>query len=1161
MEKVEPSVLALSLLGTPKLLRDGKVVSGFITRKAEALFYYLAITERPHTRAALATLLWPEMSEQNARKNLRDVIASLRKLVGDHLLISHQTVAMDLTQSCWVDVAELSKVLTDPRNAALDDLREAVGLYHGEFLEGFYIVHASPFDEWTRQKREEYHTLVLNGLHLLADRYLAAGEYDPGLTATRRLLLLDPWNEEAHRKQMILLALTGQRSAALAQYQSCVQILADELRVEPMPETTALYRQMRDGEPLEALLALPTQAEARRRLGTNATVAVAPMVPAPTLPHNLPRQLTPLVGRFHESLVVYNKVLDPAYPLVTIVGEGGVGKTRLALRVAHAIAEGLPPGQSEEGGRRGARGALHPFQTAGNGGRAPLFVDGVWFVPLAGLAADGNVVEQIAEAIATVLDLDLADGAQLKSQLFARIAGKQLLLILDNFEQLGAGVGFLVELLHSCYHLKLLVTSRHRLNLQAEFVYRLEGLTAPDPVEETDWANQSLLDFDSIQLFLERANRTSPGFTLTAENQRHVLAICQFVEGLPLGIELAAALVEHHDVAVVAQQLTNNYAFLAANLADLAPRHRSMSRVLDYSWQLLTPAEAQILAQCAVFHGGFSLEAATAITGATLLQLESLVHQSLLRYADDARFALHELVQRFAAEQLDRLPAQKRLVLNRFYAYYLNLLYTNQSLLPEQRQLAVALRLEFDNIRSAWLLAVAANDVTALAKGLDGLMLCSELMGRYKAGETLIRHARQWCEEQRTAVADEQPAIHHLLARLRLAQGYLSYKLGNLGDAAVSFERALEEGRRRQDPLLLAEGHFRVMALWLARGNYRAALAVGGEALQWARQGESSTLEGNILTHMGIAAGRLGAHEAAQDRFMHALQLAQRRGAKEAEATVLLHWGELYEQAGNFAKALDCLQQALFLLRRLDKQTGIAMVLYRLGSLLLSVSILGEARNYLEQALAILHRVSDRFYEEAVLTKLCNLFFRLGLYEKAEFYQEQALRLSTGAGHQAILAEALLYAGRLWAVRGQKRQAADALQRALAFWQESGQRGWRCAAQMELAWLAFEQGDRTGALSAIELVIAEQEQPLLDFATEPLLMLWRCYQILTANQDERAPHLLRTAYQQLQQQAATISDDELRQNFLTQVAHHQAILQTFQVTMKPETRVFTGNRC
>lgn len=1146
MDKREAKVLQLSLLGAPKLLCNGKLIDGFITRKAEALFYYLAVTERPHTRAAVAALLWPEMSEQNARKNLRDVITSLRKLVGDHLLISNQTLALDLTQPYWVDVTMLSKVLTDPKDALLDDLREALGLYHGEFLEGFSVLHATPFDEWARQKREEYHTLMLNGLHLLADRYLAIGEFDAGLTATRRLLLLDPWNEEAHRKQMILLALAGQRSAALAQYQSCVQILADELRVEPLPETTALYRQIRDGESLEKFVGLAPSTAERSSQDVSKALAAAKLVKSPALAHNLPRQLTPLVGRVYESMVIHNRLLDPAYPLITIVGEGGVGKTRLALNVAQALVEGLPPGQLHAVGHSGVRAPTQPAVAGGNGVRVAPFADGIWFVPLVGLSAGGNMAEQLADAIANVLDLDLTVGTLLKPQLFDWLASKQILLILDNFEQLGATVGFLVELLQNCYHVKLLVTSRHRLNLQAEFVYRLEGLRAPDPDDELEWANQSLLDYDSIQLFLERAGRTSSGFTLTPENQRHVLTICQFVEGLPLGIELAAALIEHHDVAVVAQQLTNHYAFLATDLADLAPRHRSISRVLDYSWRLLTVEEAQILAQCAVFHGGFTLDAATAITGATLLQLESLVHQSLLRYDDGARFVLHELVHRYAAEQLDLLPAHKSRVTSRFYEYFLQLLLTNTADSPEQRQVAALLRLEFDNIRSAWLFAVAANDVTALAAGLDGLLLCCELMGRYKIGETLIRHARQWCEEQRAIGEQEQPAIQHLLARLRLAQGYLSFKLGNLGDASVSLERALEEGRRRQDPLLLATGQLRVMALWLVRGNYRATLTIGEEARQWARLSESSTLEGQILTNMGIAYGRLGDQQRAANALTQALQLARRQNAKEAEATALLHWGELHAQSGDFAEALQALQQALFLLRRLDKQAGIALVLYHLGSLLLSFGILDEARTHLEQALTVLHKVSDRFCEEAVLAKVSTLYFRLGIFEKAESCQEQARRLAAGAGHQAILAETLLYAGRLWAMRGQQRQAVEAYQQALAFWQESGQRGWRCAAQSELAWLAFTQGNQRGARAAIEPILVEWQQAPLDFAAEPFQIAWHCYQILTAAQDSRAETLLATAYQRLQQYAATLPDDALRRLFLTQVAHHQAISEAYQ---------------
>lgn len=334
-------MLQFSLLGAPKLLRNGNPVSGFVTRKAEALLYYLIVTERAHTRSAVAALLWPDMPEQNARKNLRDVIASLRKTVGDLLLISHQTLTLNPEYPYWADVAVVSKVLSEPKGAALDDLREAIGLYHGEFLEGFFVLNASPFDEWVRQKREEYHIFVLNGLHVLADRYLATNELEAGLTATRRLLLLDPWNEQAHRKQMWLLACAGQRAAALAQYQTCVQVLADELQLEPMPETTALYRQLRDGvfQPHQ-----PAQQETGRAIQGSHVHTPAPAdVPPLLLPHNLPRQLTPLIDRFHESGALRNKLQDLNYPLITLVGEGGVGKTRLAIAVAQSIVEGSAP--------------------------------------------------------------------------------------------------------------------------------------------------------------------------------------------------------------------------------------------------------------------------------------------------------------------------------------------------------------------------------------------------------------------------------------------------------------------------------------------------------------------------------------------------------------------------------------------------------------------------------------------------------------------------------------------------------------------------------------------------------------------------------------------------------------------------------------------------
>lgn len=1135
-------MLQFSLLGAPKLLRSGALVSGFITRKAEALLYYLAVTERAHTRSAVAALLWPDMPEQNARKNLRDVIVSLRKTVGDLLVISHQTLAINPDYPYTVDVAILSKILSDPKGAALDDLREAIGLYHGEFLEGFFVLNASSFDEWMRQKREEYLILVLNSLHTLADRYMAANEFDAGLTATRRLLLLDPWNEQAHRKQMWLLACTGQRTAALAQYQTCAQVLADELQLEPMPETTALYLQIRDGLFTQRL---PVTKEEARGNRTNAdrVLNLPAEVPAVLPPHNLPRRLTPLVDRFHESTALRKRLWDPNYPLLTIVGEGGVGKTRLALAVAQSLVEGTTAMPTPNGGWR-ASGPVSAAPATALAGTASHFQDGVWFVPLANLMPGDNIAEQLATAIGVALGLEFAGNRSIKTQLLERLASKHLLLILDNFEHFIAGVGFVIELLQSVHNLKLLITSRHRLNLQAEYVYRLEGLAIPEAVDSS--LNQSaILDYGSIQLFIERASRTTPGFVLTAENQSKVLAICQFVEGLPLGIELAAALVEYNDVAVIAQALTANYTLLAADLVDLSPRHRSISKVLDYSWQLLDTDEAQILAQCSIFQGGFNLDAVAAITGASINQLESLVQQSLLRHADGGRFEMHELIRHYAADRLAALPSLQTEVMRRYCTYYVDLLYTNQEQLLDNRLIVAAMRQELGNIRATWSYASAAADTYLLAKGLDGFVRCYEMAGLYKEGEALLGQAVTQFETSRDAAAapaEEQ----HLLARLWLEQGLFCLRLGNLHQAEALYQQAQGVGQQLNDAVLLAYAQLRMSLLMLMRGNYKAALAAGEAARQWAQQAGLMALQANILSNIGIAYEYSGDKEQARTALLQALQMTRQYGTKEAEALLLINLGELHQKTGNFAEALHCHQQALFLLRRIDKQHGIGLVLHYLGSLLITMGSYIQARTHLEQALGIFRQIGDRYYVELIITRLSNLFYQLELYEKAQAYSEQAVHLAAGVGHQGVLAEALLYAGRLWAAQQQPAQALDAYQQALSLWQENGQADWVMATVAEMAWLAYMAADYDRALFLVNQLVGQPANVILTLTSDPFQVAWICYQVLMVHGDARAPLLLREAQRHLLERAATIYDDELRQSFLEQVAVNRAIMDAAQ---------------
>lgn len=247
-------ILRLNLLGTPQILVGDQSLTGSASyKKAEALLFYLAVTATthpiPHSRDAIAALLWNEQPDTQARQNLRTVLSDLRRLAGDYVRIERQTVAFDRTRSYWLDVEILRRSLEPgPSPVDLAVRQAAVDLYQEEFLHGFYVRDAPAFEAWVLEQREQLHTLVVNALTTLAGEYAQQGNHAAALAANRRLLGLEPWSEPVHRQQMRLLAQTGDRAAALAQYETCRRMLADEFGIEPLPETTALYEQIRAGE-------------------------------------------------------------------------------------------------------------------------------------------------------------------------------------------------------------------------------------------------------------------------------------------------------------------------------------------------------------------------------------------------------------------------------------------------------------------------------------------------------------------------------------------------------------------------------------------------------------------------------------------------------------------------------------------------------------------------------------------------------------------------------------------------------------------------------------------------------------------------------------------------------------------------------------------------
>ncbi len=566
--------LAISLLGPFRVTLGNEPITQFEYDAGRALLAYLVLDPTvPHRREALAALFWPDQPEATALRNLRQVLNRLRTVIGDRdrthpfLRITRKEVQFSPGTDFLLDVVEfetevdLTAAHKHRRLAGCPvcrgHLARAAELYQGHLLAGLSL-DSLPFQEWLRHRREQLHYRAMDIFFALATYHQALGEQERVIHYAQRQIALEPWREEAHQQLIRALALSGQRSAALAQYETCRRALAAELAVPPSAETVTLVAQVR-GEQL---------------------TAVSPPM------HNLPIPPTPLLGRQKALHKLGLWLTDTRYRLVTITGPGGVGKTRVALATAGAL--------------------------------IPAFQDGVWLVPLVNLEpaqpdeSGPQLFDRLATAVATALGLRFDRHGALHLQLVEFLRQKEALLLLDNFEHLLPAAPYVARLVRQSPDLGVLITSQERLQLQAERIYNLVGLPTPAA------GNKEASTYSSIRLFQERARRQHPDFLLTSANLSSIIEICSLLEGLPLGIELAAGWIPHLRCNEIVSSIQQNLDILTSTMKDVPARHRSIQAVFEGSWNRLSPAEQQTLARLARFRGGFDAAAAAAVTRATV---------------------------------------------------------------------------------------------------------------------------------------------------------------------------------------------------------------------------------------------------------------------------------------------------------------------------------------------------------------------------------------------------------------------------------------------------------------------------------------------------------------------------------------------------------------
>lgn len=689
--------------------------------------------------------------------------------------------------------------------------------------------------------------------------------------------------------------------------------------------------------------------------------SIPPPVQKPAGTHNLPDQLTSFVGRRQELAEISELLSNPACRLLTLIGPGGIGKTRLAIQAA----------------RSGLDNLSH----------------GVYFVSLQAIESP----DLIAPTIVDALKFSLSGQQDPQTQLSTYLSSRNLLLVLDNFEHLLEGVSLLTELLRASAGLKLLVTSREALNLQEEWLYQVDGLPYPEAHRP-----DHLESFSAVQLFVRCAQRVRPGFSLENE-QAGVAEICRLVEGTPLAIELAASWAKTLTCADIAAEIRHNLDFLATRLRDVPGRHQSMQAVFNRSWELLSPTEQAVFKRLAVFRGAFRRLAAEQVAGASLITLTALVDKSLLRWTPEGHYHMHELLRQYAAEQLARSPEDVARVYDRHSTYYIDFLHQRQADVRGRRQRAASLEIEqeLENIRAAWQWAIELAKVDEIQKSDEILDLFFQFRGRYLEAATTFEKAVQSLDSQEPTVEIKQTLVS-LLAIL----GWYYIRLGRLAEAEATASRCQDLYREldippvpkyTSDPRLISA------IIALIRGDYDTAATLAEEVRQSSQAHPNAGNHQTACYLLARAALLRGQYEVAQHYIQQAYATVQAAGDGWFRAYCLIEMGNIASALKNHAAAREHYQAAYTLRQEFDDPEGMAVALNHLGDAALQQKDFSGAQQLFEQSRTIYREIGDRGGLATALNGLGRSAGALGDGQAARRQFQQALQIATEMEYMPLL--------------------------------------------------------------------------------------------------------------------------------------------------------------
>ena len=940
--------IKLHLLSAPQVEIDGEF-KDIKLNSPSSLLIYLAYRNKWVPRGELAFLYKPDEEETEARRYIRLLIHRAKRLPwARDLEIERQQLRFKIK----TDVADFLQAISD------NDWQKSCTIYQAPLLNKSSLPEAYSFNSWLELERNELEYHYQNALKENASYLEQNSEYLKAAQNLQKLLDLDNSNEEIVRLVMRNAYLGKDKDLAIHVYKKFAKTIKDELDLEPLKETQDLLAKIQNSEELD--------------LGVKQEKSFVKL--------NLPNQTTSFIGRRNDLSELNKRCNVKDCRLLSIVGLGGIGKTRLGLELARAQAANYP--------------------------------DGVYFIALADIQAN-----MLATTIAQALEINLINDTKTKSSLLNYLKNKKALLVLDNFEHILEAKTLISEILECSEQLKIVITTRVALNLKNEHIYDLRGLNYP---VENDC---NLESYDAIKLFISGANRVAPALEFDNKTLQTVAKITELVEGMPLAIELASAWLRIISVEQLFLEIQKSLDMLASQQNNIVYRHRNVRAVFDYSWQRLEKKQQDILKQLSIFENGFSLQAAEEVAGAHLAYLLHVTNESLIRTINNNRFNMHELIRKYIRERLAEDKTLEEKYKLKYAKYFAKILASYDLDKHEESKKSIAkIGLEIENIRLSWQILADNCQLEDLYDSIISLDFYYRNRGlHHEAQEFYLK----FIDKLNSDCNDNSREFFKLISNLQFRAGYCARQQDDLLLANELFNQSLELANLYDFKIVVARCYFELGVCAHKLGEFEKAEDYFLKTKKIAEEINDDRLVVDAVNTLGLVAKATNKYDQARAYLTEAIRMFNRLNNKRGEGIAFSNLGNLEESLGNYESAQKLYYRALPIFEELNYVPGIAVIKGNIGVIEYRLNNYPKALEMTKAGLELKTKMRTTRGIAKSYINLARIYLKTNEIELGKRYLYDALELANKNNFEPALIEIVSYYAHLIIINSNKTFAAQ----------------------------------------------------------------------------------------------------------------------------------------